>query len=277
MSGVARLGNREAVEPLVRLAPALNGLAGKSLLDGLRIDYGPVDLLGRFFLKADAALRERGIAFSFGALDELIEVNRRNSNTWKPLVTVFDPTFGGIKEDNSFVMLGRDRTGEVVATQAARFYNWANSDFATETSSLRLFYPDPSRQKLPAEAMEVTAKSARKVRGRVAFSGGVWIRPDYRGRFLTAIMPRISRANAFTRWYTDVTVTMMSQALVDKGLAARCGYTDVDNGVTFRNTRLGTLSCALLQMETNEMLDDLGRFSEHIDAQVDRRIENRAG
>lgn len=274
MDAVARLDDRDVDAPLPEIA---RGPVGKSLLDGLRLDFGPVDLLGRFFLLADAALRERGISFSFGTFDDLIETNRQNSDTWKPLVTVFDPRFGGLHEDNSFVMLGRDRHGDVVATQAGRFYNWATTDFARETSALRLFYPNPERQKLPAEAMEVTAKSAQRVRGRVAFSGGVWIRPDYRGRFLTAIMPRISRANAFTRWYTDVTVTMMSQALVDKGVAARCGYTDVDTGVTFRNTRLGTLKCALLQMTTAEMLDDLGRFLEQIDAQVDRRIENRAG
>jgi oxygen-independent coproporphyrinogen-3 oxidase len=113
--------------------------------------------------------------------------------------------------------------------------------------------------------------------GRVAYSGGVWFRPDYRGRFLTGILPRISRAFAFSRWYTDVTTTLMAEALVDKGVAARCGYTHIDWDVTLRNTRLGTFRCALLAMRTDQMLDDLGRFLEQIDAQVDGRIEDRAG
>ena len=47
-------------------------LAGRSLLDGITLDYGPADLLGRFFLKADAALRARGILLSFATLDELV-------------------------------------------------------------------------------------------------------------------------------------------------------------------------------------------------------------
>lgn len=277
MSGVARLGNREAVEPLVPLAPALNGLAGKSLLEGLRIDYGPVDLLGRFFLKADAALRERGVTLSFATLDDLIEVNRRNSNTWRPLVTVFDPSFGGINDDNTFALLGRDRTGDVVATQAARLYSWTSTTFADEASTLGIFYPDPERQRLPDERIDVTAKSADRLNGQVAYSGGVWFRPDYRGRFLTGILPRISRAYAFTRWYTDVTTTLMAEQLVNKGVAERCGYTDIDWDVTLRNTRLGTFRCALLQMKSDQMLDDLSDFLEQFSTQVDRRVEYRTG
>ena len=251
--------------------------AGKSLLDGLRLEFGPVDLLGRFFLLADAALRERGIYLSFSPLDDLIAVNRRNSNTWRPLVTVFDPTFGGINDENTFALLGRDRNGDVVATQAARLYSWTSTSFADEAETLGLFYPDPERQRLPNERIEVTAKSADQLRGRVAYSGGVWFRPDYRGIFLTGILPRISRAYAFTRWYTDVTTTLMAEQLVNKGVAERCGYTDIDWDVTLRDTRLGTFRCALLQMKSDQMLDDLSGFLEKFSAQVDRRVEYRAG
>jgi hypothetical protein len=274
MDGVVRLNGRQANRSL---PPVVDNLAGKSLLDGLRIDFGPVDLLGRFFLKADAALRERGIMLSFSSLDDLIAVNRRNSDTWRPLVTVFDPTFGGINDENTFALLGRDRVGNVVATQAARLYSWTSTNFAAEAQSLGIFYPDAERQRLPDERIEVTAKSADKLRGRVAYSGGVWFRPDYRGKFLTGILPRISRAYAFTRWYTDVTTTLMAEQLVNKGVAERCGYTDIDWDVTLRNTRLGTFRCALLQMKSDQMLDDLFSFSEEFSAQIDRRVEYRAG
>ncbi|MFM9940710.1 MAG: hypothetical protein ACKVP7_14595 [Hyphomicrobiaceae bacterium] len=274
MDGAARLDDREADEPRPL---ATDGLAGKSLLDGLRIDYGPVDLLGRFFLKADAALRERGISFSFASLDELVEVNKRNTDTWKPLISIFDPAFGGINATNSFVMVGRNRSGDIVATQAARLFSWTNTTFAEEARSLRLFYTYPDRQKLLGETVEVTAPHADEIRGRVVFSGAVWIRPDYRGRFLTGIMPRISRANAFTSWFTDLTITMMADTLVNKGLAARVGYSQIDWDVKLKNTRFGNQRFALLKMQTGELLDDLAGFIEEIDAQVDRRIENRAG
>lgn len=69
----------------------------------------------------------------------------------------------------------------------------------------------------------------------------------------------------------------MAEQLVSKGVAERCGYRDVAWDVTLRNTRLGTFRCALLQTRTNEMLDDLSRFLAEIDAQIDGRVEHRAG
>ena len=276
-SDVARLGDGSGSLGGAPKSSGIDALAGRSLLDGITLDYGPTDLLGRFFLKADAALRARGISVSFATLDELVAVNKRNAATWRPLISIFDPAFGGIKQDNSFVLLGRDRAGDVVATQAARLFSWTGTNFAEEAQSLRLFYSAPDRQSLPNEQVVVTAATAQNVQGRVVFSGGVWFDPRYRARFLTGILPRISRACAFSRWYTDLTTTMMAETLIHKGVAARVGYTEIDWDVTLLNTRFGNQRFGLLTMQTAEMLDDLARFIEEIDAQVDRRIENRAG
>jgi hypothetical protein len=70
----------------------------------------------------------------------------------------------------------------------------------------------------------------------------------------------------------------MEQALVDKGLARRCGYTAIDeNGVQLVNARPGSASCALLTMNTGEMLQDLTGFLQQIETQIDRGIKDRAG
>lgn len=249
---------------------------GRSLLDGITIDFGPAEMLGRFFLLADAAARQRGVTLSFGTLGDLVAINRRNSDTWRPLLPIFDPAYGAIDDGNSFALIGRNRAGDVVATQAARLFPWTDTDFAQEAANLRLFYADPERQKLPAERIGVTAPSAKRVTGRVTYSGGVWFRPDYRGRLLTAILPRISRAIAFTRWYTDVTTTIMAETIVNSGVASRCGYTEIGWDVTLQQTRTGTVRCALLTMGTAQMLEDLGGFIEQIGSEIDRRIENRA-
>ena len=44
-----------------------------------QVDHGPADLLGRFFLKADTAARERGITLSFGTFEDLVDVNAANT------------------------------------------------------------------------------------------------------------------------------------------------------------------------------------------------------
>jgi hypothetical protein len=261
-----------AIEP----QPGKGSIVGRSLLDGIAIDFGPVDLLGRFFLAADVAARARGITLSFGTLEDLVALNRRHSDTWRPLLPIFDPAYGGTDDGNSFAILGRNRAGDVVATQAARLYPWTKTTFAAEAASLGLFYADPERHRLPNERIAVTAPSAERVTGRVTYSGGVWFHPDYRGRFLTAILPRISRAIAFTRWYTDVTTTIMAEKIVHSGVATRCGYSEIGWDVTLQETRTGTVRCALLTMGTAEMLADLGTFLEQIGPQVDRGIDDRA-
>ena len=98
----------------------------------LQIVHGPVDLLGRFFLWADSEARDRGVTLSFAPLEELVAVNRANSDTWRPLVPLFDPAVGSINEQTGFAILGRNHAGEVVATQAARLYDWSTTCFRDE-------------------------------------------------------------------------------------------------------------------------------------------------
>lgn len=246
-----------------------------SLLDQITIEHGPASLLGRFFLVADAAARRQGLYLSFASFDELAEANRRNRDTWKPLFSVFDPANGTLTPENSFCLLGRNRQGEVVATQAARLYAWDESNFADEITSLRLFYPDPARQARPGERCTVTAPSAHRITGRVVFSGGGWYRPDYRKRDLATILPRISRALAYTRWKSDFTMSLMAKSVVDGGMAARCGYTNVEYAVDLNGCTMGDICFALVWMKAEQMLNDLEQASSVLTSEVDRRVYNR--
>ena len=63
--------------------------APRNWLEDLTVEHGPVDLFGRFFLKADTALRQRGISLSFGTFDELLEANQRNRDSWLALAPTF--------------------------------------------------------------------------------------------------------------------------------------------------------------------------------------------
>jgi hypothetical protein len=209
-------------------------------------------------LWADGEARDRGVTLSFASLEELAAVNRTNSNTWRPLVPLFDPLVGGIDAQTGFALLGRNAAGEIVATQAARLYQWSTTCFHDEAISLRMFYADPAAALARGERCAVSAASARVISGRVVFSGAGWYRPDYRGKGLATVLPRISRAYAYTRWHSDCTISMFADAVLAGGMAERCGYTNIEPAsVELFNSPAGTLRLALVSMATAENLADL--------------------
>jgi len=254
--------------------PAREGLR-PSLVNEIVVDHGPRDLLGRFFLKADTAARDRGVSLSLGTFADLVETNARNTSSWHPLIPLFDPKNGSLGDDNAFCLVGRNPQGDIVATQAARLYRWPNTSFYEEARTLRLFYADPARMKMPKERCEISAESTKFVSGNVCFSGGGWYRRDYRKLNLSAILPRISRALAFTRWRTDYTVSVIAEKVIQGGMADRSGYTNVDWDLRMYDAPPGTVRCAFVWMETNQLLADLADFLARFDAQVDVRVDQR--
>ncbi len=263
-------------------SPAEAGRQGvpsqRPLITDIAIEHGPVDLLGRFFLKADTAARRRGVTLSFAPMQDLIDINRANPHTWRPILPLFDPSCGGITEDNSFCILGRNASGEVVATQAARLYRWSQTSFHEEASSLRLFYADPAQFKGEHEQVEVTAPAAKHLTGAVIFAGGIWYRPDHRGRGLPYILPWLSRAYAYTRWRHDYSLSIMAEEVYRRGMARRSGYSKADWEVWLRRTpvdREGDIRCALVWMNDKELLAGVADFLSGFDAQVDAGIDQR--
>jgi hypothetical protein len=249
---------------------------GRPFLSEITIDYGPAELLGRLFLRWDADLRKRGINLSFAPVEMLLEVNRQNSDSWRPLVPVFDAEIGGFSEENGFCLLGRNQNGEVVAAQAARLYVLTHCTFKEEAESLRLFYKDPGKSKAPNEACVVTAKSAEKFTGRIVYSGAVWYRPDYRRQGLTSILPRLTKAYAFTKWYTDITLSFMIDDVVHNGTAARAGYPHVEWEVLLKNTPVGDHRGALIWASAQDLIDYFRSYLGQSDSQVDPVVYDRA-
>jgi hypothetical protein len=246
------------------------------LINEITIEHGPRDLLGRFFLKADTAARQRGVTLSFGTMEELQQANERNRATWKPLVPLLSPRYNDLGPETAYCILGRNAAGEIVATQAGRIFSWPDTSFYEEARSLRLFYGDPRRQALPGEVCDITAMATKAVSGRVAFSGGGWYRRDFRKRWLAGILPRISRAYAYTRWRTDFTTTVMDKGVFEGGFGRRAGYTNADWVLDWRNTPLGDMYLGFLWMKPEQLLGDLREFLASFDAEVDAVVDNRS-
>jgi hypothetical protein len=251
---------------------------GSNLLTDITIEHGPVDLLGRFFLKADTAARERGVSLAFGSYEELVEANKKNGDSWKRIISMYDPRYcpAGLASDRAFCILGRDGRGEVVATHAARFYDFDDNDtlYDVATSS-RMFYDDPERMKLPGERCETSASIARTIRGRVLINGAVWYHPTYRKRELAMIIPRAARAYAYTRWKIDYSMGLVVEAATKGGVIDSLGYPHREWELRLFNSTSGNVRCCFAWMSSTEMLADLEEWLVGFDAQVDRGLGDR--
>lgn len=223
--------------------------------------HGPRAPLADFFAAAERAARERGVHLTLRHdLGALVEVNERERKHWYRISPLFDPAFSAVSPENSFWIEGRNDAGEIVATQACRAFHWSGTMLKDEIESLRIFYADPARMAAPGETCVVTALSAARITGRVAYSGSGWYRPDFRGRQLSAILPRISRAYALACWGTDVTVSFVEDILIEKGVVARYGYRRIEHGISWRARVGGDLVMAIVWMPRSELVADLRAF-----------------
>jgi hypothetical protein len=255
--------------PSVPAAPGIAPLlaasrpARRNFLADVVIDYGPADVLSRLFLRADTELRQRGLNMTFTSFEELVAINKANSGSWHPLVSVFDPVIGGASNENGFVLIGCNAAGEAVTAFAARNYRLASHTLKDEIESLRLFYADPERSRNPGEHIEVTAPTAATTRGNAVYIGGVWFRPDYRGQGLHRVMSPITRAMSYTRWGADIAFSLMVSENVTSGVARSARFPHVEWGATWTNSPVfgdGTLELALVWTNADEQLRHFAEY-----------------
>ena len=227
------------------------------LPDALTIKHGPRDLLARFVIEGDKVARSMGIRLrlrhdfeNFVTLNEF-EVARGN---WYPLVDIFQPSHGGLSEENGYWISGETDDGEVVVTQAGRVYYWPETTLAEEARMM--FYGG----RADAGPCQVKAAAAQMITGVVFFGGAVWVRPDFRGNGLSKLMPRLGRAYAAARWPLDWGISLVKPALVDKGVAKGYGYKHESRSLFFSGHQLGDLEVVLVYLSRDEAYEDLASF-----------------
>lgn len=232
----------------------------QTLFSQITLSKGNFTLLGKTILAAEQMCQGLGVRLSFATAKEFLAVNEANRASWLPLASFFHPQFSTLTSENSVFILGRNSTGEVVACQACRFYDWEGSNFKEECESLRFWYDDPQSMKNPDEKTVVSALAARGTTGKVAYSGAAWYRPDYRGKGLVEYLPRLSRAYAAGVWGTETTITLMAENNVKKGVFPRNGYRNLEWDVDVVKSQGGTIRFAYIWTKSDEMEEDLENF-----------------
>jgi hypothetical protein len=248
-----------------------------TLFSQVTLKHGPVGVLGRSMLLAEHLARQVGVTLSFGTAQDYLDANEANADTWTPLISALDARFHEFDETKSFFILGRNQAGEVVACQAGKFLEWDGTSFKDECESMRFLYTDPQSMKLPGETWKISSLAAKGATGRVAYSGAAWYRPDFRRKGLVEYLPRLSRAMAKGLWDSDVTVTVMMEKNVKKGVFPRNGYRNLEWEIDATNGRQGTLRYAFLWTKTDEMVEDLEQFLRDLGPQSDAALRTVSG
>lgn len=256
---MVKLSTRGAAKRRNPVTPPAFSTARKPFLSTLRVDHGPSDILGRFFIAADRAFAEQGVALAFTGFDDLEQANAANRDSWKPLNPTFVPTNGLVGDADSFAVLGLNGS-DVVSSVAAKLFRWHGSDLTAEASSLRFLYNDPTEMAPATASCAVTSPSACKITGRVAYAGAAWLHPILRKRNLASIQARLVRALCYARWGMHLTFGITSVGLIGTGHSERNGWRHIEPGVTFGGLESCPAEAGLVWMTSDETIEDLSLF-----------------
>jgi len=238
---------------------------GRPMLEELQINFGPVTLLGRFFLLADTLLAKAGVTLYRVSLADAVATHAANVGSWHVFPPMLDTRLSNIPSEESYGLLGRNEDGDVVCAQGGRIYDVGHRSFADIVADQSFIYGSQIPPALGRPVAEVTAPSASLIAKRFVYSGALWVHPDYRGRHLTTLLPRFSRCYALAKWDTQFTVGMANESNFSERLVAAYGYQKVERRFTIQNLGPEPMSLAILWMNREDLIDDLTRF---VDAQV---------
>lgn len=165
----------------------------------------------------DGAAR-KGIKLFIGFdFQEYVSITRATP-TKGPTYPTFRPDRSPIRPGEGYWIIGVDKNNDVAALEAARLYDLSQSNFADHLQSLKVFCADPAIYAHPEDRCTCIAPSAKKITGKVAYHGDLWVCRDFRGRGLREIITRIAHGMSFTMWAPDFLCALVARWTLDKGV-----------------------------------------------------------
>lgn len=228
----------------------------RSLLDQIFLKHGPRDLLKSYFIQVDQLLRELGLRVSICTdFDRLAALNRRNRDSWPPLIPFKDPTFNRLVAGQAFWLDVQDVRDDTVVAHSARIFDWSDTTLEQEIKTLRLLYSNPAPHVAAGETIDmVDAASAERISGRVALLGSKWVRPDLRRRGLAKIVAGITRVCSYASWRPHYIIGFVEPRLHSIGVTRAYGEYHVEDGVVFPLGGRGKVPYMLVWMTAETLL-----------------------
>jgi hypothetical protein len=223
------------------------------LPDALTVKHGPAPLLARFVLEGDKAAREQGIRLRLRHdFAELAFLNAQHiaTGSWYPLFDMVHPELVDLNPDNAFWVSGENDAGDIVTTWAGRIYYWPNTNLAERADEMGY----------DGRRCIITAPAARLITGVAICGSASWVRPDYRGRYLSQLIPRVAKAYAFARWPIDWSFCFIAEANLKKGLAVSYGQQHLSFKISYPGSHFGEI--ALAYTAADETYQEFAAFLE---------------
>ncbi|MGY4167626.1 hypothetical protein [Bradyrhizobium sp. USDA 4529] len=186
--------------------------------------------VSRYLQMYDKQAAQKGIRLSVGFDFHKYVSITRTTPTKGQTYPMFRPDRSPIKSGDGYWIVGVDKNNEVAVVEAARVYDLSCSSFAEHLESLKAFYANPTVHAHPQDRCTCTAPGAKKIRGRVAYHGDLWVRRDFRGLGMPSTMSGIARGISFAMWVPDFVCGLVSSQLVDRGVVAQYGYAHQEPG-----------------------------------------------
>jgi len=247
----------------------------KAFIEAVRIDHGPHEHLGRFFLGADTLLRNRGLVASFAPVQQFADTNQRHFATWGRLIPLLDTRHARIPDRDALCIVCRDSRGEIVAIQGERLFRAGARTLADVVHSGEFFDSDLDDPTAEIGRCEITAPGAKTMGGHISYSGGLWVHPRYRSLRLASILPRLTRAYAVAHWGADYSVGFVKDDVAQTDLGRRYGYAHCEPAFQFYSRGALDYQGVLLWMTRSELLADLEQFLQHYASDIDARVDPR--
>jgi hypothetical protein len=224
------------------------------LPDAITITHGPRRLLARFIIEADKAARGMGLHLRVRHdFEELLFLNRAEAarGNWYPIANMFNPERVELNAENAFWVSGENDDGEIVVTFGGRLHDWHGTNLAEQACAL--FYGEDN-----GEPCSVTAEAAHRISGVVVSTAVAWVRPDYRRRHLSRLIPRVGKAYACGRWPIDWIFGYVTGKHAAQQMPANYGHRHVGYSVSYPGTPW--LDLAIAYSAADDVYEDIARF-----------------
>ena len=204
----------------------------RSFIDDITIQHEPRAVLGRYFLRAEHEMQQRGLTVSFISAAELCKVNAHNQSSWGKLIPVLDARVNRIDPADIVCLGAFDASGALVACVAARRV-MVETSVTVAMESLQFFYGLGAAAKSETDTFTLTAPSAAFLCGTMVYLGGLWVHPKQRYEALSVEMTRLVRYAALAAWQPDYEITIVTRAFLRPDIAAGYAFKAIEPGFVY--------------------------------------------